>query len=61
MDYTNLNTYKMQVKYIKKIYEMKANEIEHQNEFKRQEKFNKVYEGVLMLKMFLTLIVIYLF
>ena len=29
MDYTDLNTYKIQAKYIKKIYEMKINEIDY--------------------------------
>ena len=34
MDYTNLNTYKMQVKYIKRIYEMKINEVEYLNKIR---------------------------
>ena len=46
MDYTNLNTYKIQVKYIKKIYEMKINEIDYLNKIKELCKLLKVYEGV---------------
>ena len=46
MDYTNLNTYKLQAKYIKKIYEMKINEIDYLNKIKELCKLLKVYESV---------------
>ena len=46
MDYTDLNTYKIQVKYIKKIYEMKKNEIDYSNKIKELRKLLKVYESV---------------
>ena len=46
MDYTDLNTYKMQAKYIKKIYEMKLNEIDYLNKIKELCKLLKVYESV---------------
>ena len=46
MDYTNLNTYKIQAKYIKKIYEMKINEIDYLNKIKELCKLPKVYESV---------------
>ena len=46
MDYTNLDTYKTQVKYIKMIYEMKINEVEYLNKIKELRKLSKVYEGV---------------
>ena len=46
MDYTNLNTYKTQVKYIKMIYEMKINEVEYLNKIKELRKLSKVYESV---------------
>ena len=46
MDYTNLNTYKIQVKYIKKIYEMKINETGYLNKIKELRKWAKVHESV---------------
>ena len=46
MDYTSLNTYKIQEKYIKKIYEMKLNEIDYSNKIKELRKLLKVYESV---------------
>ena len=46
MDYTDLNTYKIQAKYIKKIYEMKINEIDYLNKSKELCKLLKVYESV---------------
>ena len=46
MDYTNLNTYKLQAKYIKKIYEMKINEIDYLNKIKELCKLLKVYGSV---------------
>ena len=46
MDYTDLNTYKIQAKYIKKIYEMKINEIDYLNKIKELCKLLKVYESV---------------
>ena len=46
MDYTDLNTYKTQAKYIKKIYEMKLNEIDYSNKIKELCKLLKVYESV---------------
>ena len=46
MDYTDLNTYKIQAKYIKKIYEMKLNEIDYSNKIKELCKLLKVYESV---------------
>ena len=46
MDYTDLNTYKIQVKYIKKIYEMKINEIDYSNKIKELRKLLNVYESL---------------
>ena len=46
MDYNDLNTYKIQAKYIKKIYEMKINEIDYLNRIKELCKLLKVYESV---------------
>ena len=46
MDYTDLNTYKIQAKYIKKIYEMKIHEIDYLNKIKELRKLPKVYESV---------------
>ena len=46
MHYTDLNTYKIQVKYIKKIYDMKINEIDYLNKMKVLCKLIKVYESV---------------
>ena len=46
MDYTDLNTYKIQAKYIKKIYEMKLNEIDYSNKIKELCILLKVYESV---------------
>ena len=47
MDYTDLNTsYKIQAKYIKKIYEMKLHEIDCLNKIKELCKLLKVYENV---------------
>ena len=46
MDYTDLNTYKIQAKYIKKIYEMKLTEIDYSNKVKELCKLLKVYESV---------------
>ena len=45
MDYTDL-TYKMQVMYIKKIYEMRINHIDYQNKMNEFRKLINVYEGV---------------
>ena len=46
MDYTDLNTYKIEAKYIKKIYEIKVNEIDYSNKIKELCKLLKVYESV---------------
>ena len=46
MDYTDLDTYKIQAKYVKKIYEMKTNEIDYLNKIKELCKLLKVYESV---------------
>ena len=46
MDYTDLNTYKIQTKYIKKIYEMKLHEIDYLSKVKELWKLAKVYESV---------------
>ena len=46
MDYTDLNTYKIQAKYIKKIYEIKLHEIDYLNKIKEFCKLLKVYESV---------------
>ena len=46
MDYTDLHTYKIQAKDIKKIYEMKINEIDYLNKIKELCKLLKVYESV---------------
>ena len=46
MDYTDLNTYKIQAKYIKKIYEMKINEIDYSNKIKELRKLFNVYESL---------------
>ena len=46
MDYTSLNTYKIQAKYSKKMYEMKLNEIDYSNKIKELCKLLKVYESV---------------
>ena len=46
MDSTYLNRYKIQAKYIKKIYEMKVNEIDYSNKIKELCKLLKVYESV---------------
>ena len=46
MDYTDLNTYKIQAKYIKKIYEMKLNEIDYLSKINQLCKLLKVYESV---------------
>ena len=45
MDYTD---HKIQVKYIKKIYEMKINEIDYLNKIKELCKLLKVYESVVV-------------
>ena len=41
-----MNTYKIQAKYIKKIYEIKLNEIDYSNKIKELCKLLKVYESV---------------
>ena len=46
MDYTNLKTYKIQMKYIKKIYEIKISEIHYLNKIKELKNLIKVYENV---------------
>ena len=46
MDSTDLSTYKIQAKYIKKIYEIKLNEIDYLNKIKELCKLLKVYESV---------------
>ena len=46
MDYTNLKTYKTQLKYIKKIYEIKMNETDYLNKINESEKLLKRYEGI---------------
>ena len=46
MDYTDSNTYTIQAKYIKKIYELKLNEIDYLNQIKELCKLLKVYESV---------------
>ena len=47
MDYMDLNTYKIQAKYVKKIYEMKLNEIDYLNKIKELCKLLNVYESIL--------------
>ena len=46
MDYTGLNTYKIQLKYIKKIYEIKLNETDYLNKINELRKLVKTYESV---------------
>ena len=46
MDYTDLNTYKIQAKYVKKICEINLNEIDYSNKNKELCKLLKVYESV---------------
>ena len=46
MDYSDLNIYKIQAKYIKKIYEIKLNEIDYSSKCKELCKLLKVYESV---------------
>ena len=46
MDSTKLNTFKIQVKYIKKIHDMKMNEVEYLNKIKELRKSWKIYESV---------------
>ena len=46
MDYTNLKTYKIQMKYIKKIYEFKINELYYRNKINELLKLLKVYKDV---------------
>ena len=46
MDYTELNTYKIHSKYIKKIYEIKLNDIDYLNKIKELCKLAKVHESV---------------
>ena len=45
MDYTDLNTYKTQAKYLKKIYDMKINEIDYLKKIKELCKLLKVDEN----------------
>ena len=45
MDYTNLKTYRMQVNYVQKIYEIKINETDYLQKFNELRKF-VVYESV---------------
>ena len=47
MDYTNLKTYRMQVKYVQEIlYDIKINETDHLNKFNELRKLINVYESV---------------
>ena len=46
MDVTDLNTYNIQAKYIKNIYEMKINEIHYLDKITELCKLLKVYENV---------------
>ena len=46
MDDTNLKTYKTQLKYIKKIYEIKINETGYLNKITELIKLLKKYEGI---------------
>ena len=46
MDYLNLQTYKTQMKYIKKIYEIRINEIDYKNKISELIKLMRVYESV---------------
>ena len=48
MDYTNLKTYKAQLKYIKKIYQIKINETDYLNKINELIKLLKRYEGILV-------------
>ena len=48
MDYTNLKTYKAQLKYIKKIYQIKINETDYLNKINELIKLLKKYEGILV-------------
>ena len=50
MDYTNLKTYKAQLKYIKKIYQIKINETDYLNKINELIKLLKRYEGILVNK-----------
>ena len=46
MDYTNLKTYKTQLKYIKKIYQKKNSETDYLNKISELIKLLKKYEGI---------------
>ena len=46
MDYTNLKTYKTQLKYIKKIYQKKISETDYLNKISELIKLLKKYEGI---------------
>ena len=46
MEYTSLKTYKTQLKYIKKIYEIKINETDYLNRTNESIKLLKNYEGI---------------
>ena len=61
MDYTNLKTYKTQLKYIKKIYQIKVNETDYLNKINELIKLLKNTKAYLITKMFLMLGVIFLF
>ena len=46
MDYTNLNTYKTQAKYIAKLYNLKRNAIEYNFEIAELRKLKQVYSNL---------------
>ena len=46
MDYANLKTYKTQLKYIKKIYQIKVNETDYLNKTNELIKIFEKYEGI---------------
>ena len=47
MDYTNLNTYKIQAKYIVKLYSLKRNVIEYNLKIAELRKLKQVYSNIL--------------
>ena len=61
MDYTNLKTYKTQLKYIKKIYQIKISETDYLNKINELIKLLKNTKVFLMTKMFVMLRMIFLF
>ena len=61
MDYTNLKTYKTQLKFIKKIYQIKINETDYLNKINELIKLLKNTKVYLTTKMFVMLSMIFLF